>query len=71
MIQEIKQSAKGVKGYWRHKNVTVLQSVFITFFMSQTNQNDQIVVNTLQHITIISDKFLKPNEIKNQEVPYW
>ena len=39
--------------------------------MSQTNQNDQIVVNTLQHITIISDKFLKPNEIKNQEVPYW
>ena len=71
MIQEIKQSAKGVKGYCRHKKFTVLQSVFIIFCMSQTNQNDQIIVNTLQHIIIISDKFLKPNGIKNQELPYW
>ena len=31
--------------------------------------NDQIVVSTLQHVTIIIDKFLKPNRIKNWEVP--
>ena len=39
--------------------------------MSQSNKNGQIVVSTLQHVTIISDKFLKPHGIKNQEVPYW
>ena len=52
------------------------------FFMSQSNKNDQIVVtvckhamylhaSTAHHATIISDKFLKPNGIKNREVPYW
>ena len=40
---------------------------FLSYFvMSQSNKNDQIVVSTLQHVTIISDKFLKPNGIKNQ-----
>ena len=38
--------------------------------MSQSNKNGQIVVSTLQHVTTISDKFLKPNGIKNQELPY-
>ena len=33
--------------------------------------NYKIVVSTLQHVTIISVKFLKPNGIKNREVPYW
>ena len=39
--------------------------------MSQSNKNDQIIVSTLSHITIITNKFLKPNGIKNQAVPYW
>ena len=39
--------------------------------MSQSNKNDQRVVSILQHVVIISDKFLKPNGIKNREVTYW
>ena len=39
--------------------------------MSQSNKNDQRVVSILQHVVIISDKFLKSNGIKNPEVPYW
>ena len=38
--------------------------------MPQSNKNGQIVVSILQHVTTISDKFLKPNGIKNQELPY-
>ena len=38
-------------------------------FKSQNNKNDQIVVSTLQCVTIINDKFLKSNGIKNWEVP--
>ena len=39
--------------------------------MSQSNKGDQIVVSTLQHVIIISDKFLKPNGIKSREPTYW
>ena len=39
--------------------------------MPQSNKNDHIGVNTLQHVAIINDKLLKPNGIKNREVPYW
>ena len=39
--------------------------------MSQSNKGDQIVVSTLQHVTIISDKFLKPKGIKSREPSYW
>ena len=42
------------------------------FFMSKSNKNDQIVVTTLQHVTIIGNKFLNPNGIiENREVLYW
>ena len=52
------------------------------FYMSQSNKKDQIVVTVCKHAmylhasashhaTIISDKFLKSNGIKNREVPYW
>ena len=40
--------------------------------MSKSNKNDQIVVITLQHVTIIGNKFLNPNGIiENREVLYW
>ena len=39
-------------------------------FASENNKNDQTVFSTLQCVTIISDKFLKSNGIKNWEVPY-
>ena len=46
--------------------------VFSSYFlMSQRKKIDQIVVSTLQCVTIISDKYLQQNGIKNQEVPYW
>ena len=51
---------------------TIWQKAFLWYFsMSQSNKGDQIVVSTLQHVTIISDKFLKPNGIKSREPPYW
>ena len=40
MTQKIKQNAKGTKAHCRHKNIGVS-------FMSQSNKNDQIAVNTL------------------------
>ena len=70
MIREIKQNAEGAKAYSRHKKFGVLQSIFLIFFWFQSNKNDQTVVSTLHHVTIISNKFLKPNGIKNWEVPY-
>ena len=40
--------------------------------MSKSNKNDQIVVTTLQHVTIIGDKFLNPNGIiENRGVLFW
>ena len=53
------------------QNFRVSQSIFIIFFMLQSNKNDHIVVSTLPHITVISIKFFKSNGIKNREVPYW
>ena len=48
------------------------RKVFLSYFlMSQRKKIDQIVVSTLQCVTIISDKYLQQNGIKNQEVPYW
>ena len=55
----MKQSAEGAKGQCRYKNFGVLQSIFV---LPQSNKNDQIVLSTLQHVTIISYRFLKLKE---------
>ena len=65
MIQEKNKEPKAPRPT-AYANIWRFDKAFLSYsFVSESNKNDQAVVSTLQHVTIISDKFLKPNGIKN------